>query len=220
MSSYSENKLVIFIAGCFTGAVSMKLLQKISETAEYAGICARMVRKWSELDTDGDGVVSFDEFAAGVKAEMSGAENYAEESVKNMYMTITHVYQSLDTDGDGEVSTEELIAGTKALCGSCWNNLAALATPTISFTQHITETALSDFYSMDTNNDGQVDLGEFMEGIKSRMGSLYCDALEPTIKSLYAKITAAQAELGSGSQKDLNKAVKEKIYGPEGLELD
>merc|ERR1719203_1215835 len=219
----SDNKVVVFGVGFLAGALSLKVVSKLIASAQYAGVCARMVQKWQELDTDGDGVVSYDEFAAGVREEYGGAEPEIDDSIRNMYMTITHVYMSLDTDGDGKVSTEELLGGTKALCGSCWNNLTALATPTISFTQHITETCMSDFWSMDTNNDGKVDISEFLAGVKSRMGSLYCDSLEPTLKSIFGKIEKAQQEIeasgGKAEGKALNNAVKEKIYGPEGLEL-
>ena len=96
-----------------------RITKKATDYTSYvqnSAVFVIILNKWESLDTDKNGIVTWEEFQVGVKTEI-GEENYEKmvELVKNMYILIQNLYLSLDTDGDGRVTSAEVEA-CKCFC--------------------------------------------------------------------------------------------------------
>ena len=76
------------------------------------GVSTDITRLWLELDSDGDGNVTFAEFEAGMKKRL-GTFCPPSSMLKKTYNSVTAAVKSLDTDGDGKISREELEAAIR-----------------------------------------------------------------------------------------------------------
>lgn len=80
---------------------------------EKAKFVERLCRVFNELDTNGDGVISWDEFEPMMRDErLQGLLLTLEVSASDVY----GLFQELD-DGDGEISIEEFLKGISSLRG-------------------------------------------------------------------------------------------------------
>lgn len=163
-----SSKALYFTSGVVVGAAGLWLYQKYGG---FSGVCATAVREFKRLDTDGDGRVSLEEFKEGMRVALGSQYVAWEPSLQRIHAVLVESYLSMDLDGDGQVSASELMHALRASLGKAWNSASKLAAPYMVSVRTIIDAGVRDFYAMDTNKDGVVDLQEFTAGMKKRIGS-------------------------------------------------
>jgi Ca2+-binding EF-hand superfamily protein len=116
------------------------------DTPEYAELAQRTRAIWEQIklfDSDGDGVVSLDEYVDGFEAFLSRRDVFLE----SMDVLVDSFYEMADQDRDGALAERELILHFRA-----WN--------------HSEEQAREAFPRLDRNGNGAISKEDWMANLE------------------------------------------------------
>lgn len=146
-SADSNSALSQFLSALMSMSLNMAQSSGNGETSTENGDEARQDRL-SELDADGDGVLSKTEFLAGKPDDVT--DDMA-----------TNLFNHLDADGDGSISAEEYDSGDPAANSA----FAPPPPPPTDVVSDQTDEGSTDALdALDTNGDGEISEAEFLIG--------------------------------------------------------
>ena len=169
-------KLKAFVSSNKFKQASLQYIASQMNQKELGGL----IEIFNNLDTNGDGELSFEEFQTGVAeiskekaeellkvfgrldADKNGSINYTEfiaaTMTQNMYLKEEKIYQAFklfDKNGDGFITADEI----KQVLGGSKRNLNQDQTVLSEINQEVWESMIAE---ADINGDGVVDYNEFI----------------------------------------------------------
>jgi Ca2+-binding EF-hand superfamily protein len=132
-----------------------KCVRKINAHVQHAGLT--LPELFSTLDVDGSGSLDYSEFRDGMEQIGLRFEN----------VEIAALVQHMDSDGDGELDTAEFCEKMQELREAEASTGSAILSRLCRHLEHGGLSPESFFEQLDTDGDGELDLGEFEAALHS-----------------------------------------------------
>jgi Ca2+-binding EF-hand superfamily protein len=123
-----------------------------------------LTQMFDQLDSDGDGTVTEDEFAAILDKQRGGASASSEETASTDTSSKTsELFAKTDTDGDGTLSADEFATAMAQM--QAGGPPPPPPPPSDSTSEEDSDSVSSLFASVDTDGDGVVSLAELQASL-------------------------------------------------------